>query len=96
MFFFNLSDSIAVEKQRLGAAVDDPANELSPHRLRITDRSGVEISLGSSPENSATAFLGQTVHLSAGGKAINLSLEKAGIFQFDVDYDAQTLVISCP
>jgi len=78
---------------RLGAAVDEAENGLRPHRFLITDRSGAKLSLGSASMRGETITQGETVFLSQGRNTLKLALEKAGLFQFDLDYKAKTLVV---
>jgi len=78
----------------LGAALDEPKHGLSPHRLLITDRSGVHLTLGSGQKGGEVVELNHPIGLVRDGAGLYVSLETAGFFQFDLDYDDRTLVIS--
>lgn len=91
--FEHMSDGSYRLITMLGAAAFAPKKGLLPHRLLITDRSGAGLSLGSSENDGEVITLDTTIRLSRSRNEMILSLEKAGLFRFDLDYAARTLTI---
>ncbi|KFK93930.1 hypothetical protein IV04_03620 [Serratia sp. Ag1] len=78
---------------RLGAAQEDPAADYKAHRLYLADRTGYRLTLGSAQAGNRLELSKPTVLLENSAEGLLFESEQAGLFQFDLDYDAKVLTV---
>ncbi|MFC0227449.1 endonuclease/exonuclease/phosphatase family protein [Serratia aquatilis] len=78
----------------LGAAQEDPQADFKAHRLYLTDRTGHLFSLGSPLAGKRLELFTPVTLVENSDEGFLFESEQAGLFQFDLDYDAKTLTVS--
>ncbi|MFZ1872723.1 MAG: endonuclease/exonuclease/phosphatase family protein, partial [Chania sp.] len=78
----------------LGAAQEAPAADYKAHRLYLTDRTGHALILGSPQAGNRLELAKPALLVENSAEGFLFESEQAGLFQFDLDYDAKTLTVT--